>query len=162
MYKILEKEFKTKNDIINECRRIISDNHNKEIIGNDYKFIIEVLKNDPNWKKKSLGLVSIKVMKDIYDKNYCLWLIKENNLYQDISYHKSIRQIKVISSVNIDLILPFGKYKGKSIYDINDENYLKWLLDLPNLTRDLKVKIGQFLRYGYIPYNPCARNKKSK
>jgi hypothetical protein len=162
MYTILEKEFKNKNAIIDECRNIVERNIDKELKGDDYNFIIEVLKNHPNWKIKSKGLESIKVMYDKYELNYCLWLKKQNGTYTDVSYHRCVKYIKVVSSINIDLILPFGKHKGKSIYDINDENYLKWLVDLPNLSRDLKVKIGQFLRYGYIPYNPIASayNKK--
>lgn len=162
MYKVLEKEFKTKTEITNWCRDIVSRNINKELEDEDLCFMIEIFKNHPDWQTKSKNMKSIFVSHDIYQRNYCFFIKKENETCDDVSYHKCIKYIKVISHMNIDLIMPFGKFKDKSIYEINDIKYLEWLLSLDNLTRDLKVKIGQFVRFGYIPYNPCAFNKSKK
>ena len=159
MYIILDKELKNKNEITNECRSIVEKNIDKELSGYDYDFIIEVLKNHPNWETKSKNMISLKVQKDFYDKNYCFFIYYKNGTCDDVSYHYAIRNIKVDTDRKIDLIMPFGKYKGISIYEINDKKYLEWTLTIPNLTRDLKVKIGQYIRYGYIPFNPVALTK---
>lgn len=163
MYRILEKEFKNKEEITNWCKDIVSRNINKELKDEDLNFMIEIFKNHPHWSIKSKNMKSIFVdIDNKYQKNYCFFIKKNNETCDDISYHISIKHIKVISNINIDLIIPFGKYKGISIYDIEDTKYLEWLVSIPNLSRDLKVKIGQFLRYDYIPYNPVSSNEYKK
>jgi len=159
--------FTSKNEITNYVRNIINNNIDKKIEGNEYEFIIELLKYHPDWDHKSKNLNNIFVAIDKYNKNYCLFIRYENSTIDDISWHYAIRHIPFTNQTidKIDYIFQFGKYKNQSIYDIDDTNYLKWVINnVVNLKRKDKILINQFIRYGYIPYNPVfwskSKNKK--
>ena len=40
-----------------------------------------------------------------------------------------------------DMSLPFGKHKGKLVFEIDDNNYLLWLLNNTNISGSLKRSI---------------------
>lgn len=157
-YNINGKEFSNKTDIMNFCRELIEKNKDKVLEGQDLLFFKELIKSHPKSKKK-LQFDYIKVEIDKLNRNYCLWSYKKVGnieVCDDISWHKCVNHIPVVGyGKNIDYVFRFGKYKGKSIYEINDTNYIKWLLEnFKDMNKGDKILINQFYKYGYIPYNP--------
>lgn len=164
-YTITNKEFSSKKDIIEYCRELISRNKNKTLKGKDLKFMLEILKHHED-DRKLKDHTHIKVEIDKWERNYCLWVYKKRGdveLKDDISWTHCINQLPIETDTKVDYIFKFGKYKDESIYNIQDENYLKWLVNGDWLGRGDKILINQYLKYGYIPYNPVFWSKsKSK
>lgn len=163
-YTIKNIEFKNKSEITNYCRDIILRNANNKLSGDDLYFMLDILSYHKN-KSKLDGLKSISVDYDKWCKNLCLWIEKETSTGQlvidDISWTSCIANIPFSEEKKIDYIFKFGKYNGKSIYDIEDRQYIEWLLEnFKSLHRKDKVLLNQFLKYGYIPYNPAFNNHK--
>lgn len=163
-YLINQEFFNNKKEIVEKCQNIIDRNiDKKEIIGKDKEFLLELFKYHPDCDEKLEELDFIFVDIDNWGKNNCFWIKNKKGFIDDISYHYCIKYIPVNSEKRMDLKLPFGKYKGQSIYEINDNEYLNWLYNKSDfLDRGLKTKIGQFLRFGYIPFNPIAYRAEKK
>lgn len=161
-YKIYDKVFKNKNLIIDECRNIINGyKNNSKLNERDYNFMMEVFKHHPKFELKTKYIKYLYVGLDDWGNNYCFYIKNENGTCDDISYHYSIQNIPVECNKKSDFRFPFGKYKGQSIYDIDDKQYLEWLTNSDFLDRTTKVKINQFIKYGYIPFNPVAYSKSN-
>lgn len=164
-YLINNKPFKSKGEITSYCRDLIARNKEKILTGEDLEFMLSILSYHKN-KNKLEGHSYIKVDIDILNKNYCLWIYKFKSgieLRNDISWTSCVANIPVASDIKIDYTFKFGKYKDKSIYDIDDKKYLEWIVSCDNLFRGDKILINQYLKYGYIPYNPVFWSKsKSK
>lgn len=154
-YTINNIEFKNKEEITNKCREISERNQNQNLMGDDLNFMMEIFKYHPNKDVKFKDMKSIFVGVDKYKKNYCFFIEKNNGLKDDISFSKCILHIPFNEEFSIDFQLPFGKYKGESVYDIyeKDKQYLEWLSEVTK-DREIKIKIHQILRYGFIPFNP--------
>jgi hypothetical protein len=167
-YTIRNIEFKNKTSIIAYCRELIARNQYKKLCGDDLDFMLELLSYH-NDKSKLDNYKYIMVDDDKHHKNLCLWVYKETKsgllVCDDISWTHSINNIPVNSPKNMDYVFKFGKYKGISIYDIQDRKYIEWVLvNVVNLNRGDKVLLNQYLKYGYIPFNPIfiKNAKKSK
>jgi uncharacterized protein (DUF3820 family) len=163
-YKINNLEFINKGQITEHCRDIMNRNSNKILSGSDLEFILEILSYHSN-KTKLNEFKFIKVDEDKYHKNLCLWIYKETKtgkeVVTDISWTKCIGNIPFSPEKIVDYNFKFGKYKGKSIYDINDNQYIEWVLEnLTELKRGDKILLNQYLKYGYIPYNPMFYKNK--
>lgn len=166
-YVINGEKFKNKNEITERCRKITKKYFDKKVSGKDLKFIKALFKFHPHSKEKLKNIDYIYVAIDSYNENPCFWIRKKDGFFDDISFYKCIKHIPFSEDKKMDYKFMFGKYKGKSIYDIDDNDYLTWLRSQKWLDRGSKVKIGQFLRFGYIPFNPVAfkaelEKKKSK
>lgn len=163
-YKISNKEFKNKKEITIFCRELIKRNEDKVLEGEDLEFMIELAKHHKN-NDKLKDYSYLKIETDKWGMNYCVWIYKEkkNNLFKDdLSWTSCISNMPFETEIKVDYTFKFGKYKGQSIYDINDRGYLEWLLSGDFLNRGDKILINQFYKWGYIPYNPMFfKNKKT-
>jgi uncharacterized protein (DUF3820 family) len=54
----------------------------------------------------------------------------------------------------VDYVLPFGKHKGRRLYDIvmTDPLYLDWLADQPFLTSETKETLKAFLAIDWVSH----------
>lgn len=160
MYKINGLDFKNKNEIILWMRNIL---YNPHLIDDNIDTIIEIFSYHPNWTSKSKDMTHFSIASDKWSVNPCFYINYKNLCKDDISFMKAINHIPVPPKCGkSNYIIPFGKYKGKSIYDVDDKNYIIWLSNLEGLKRGDKVAINQYLKWGYIPYNPVAKKIKSK
>ena len=161
-YKIADREFFNKAEITEFCRELISRNIGQNLIGADLKFMMALLEHR---KEKIANIDYLSVALDSYKKSFCLWVHSQTltgvKTIRDVSWTKCVANLPFSSEHIVDYIFRFGKYKDQSIYDIKDDNYLIWYVDLPNLDRGSKIQIGQFIKWGYIPYNPVFYKKKT-
>jgi uncharacterized protein (DUF3820 family) len=156
-YIINNEEYLTKNEITLRCREIVNRNFRSVILGDELKFILEVLSFHPN-KNKLVDSRAFSVDMDMMNENPCIYIRYENGRLDDISWTKCIEHIPFNEDKKRECKMPFGKYKGISLYDIydNDKSYLMYLSGAGFLKRGLLVKVNQMLKYGYIPFNPVA------
>jgi hypothetical protein len=66
------------------------------------------------------------------------------------SYDDFIHNQKVKVDAFINTKLPFGKFKGKKLKDMVDDEhiqYLQWLYRLPNLDSIIRISIKRYLEY---------------
>lgn len=163
-YRVNNLEFKNKKEITNYCRDIMERNSGDILSGDDLEFILEILSYHSR-KDKLDGFSYIKVDLDKWERNLCLWIYKKTkageDVVDDISWTHCINNIPFSSEKRIDYIFSFGQYKGMSIYDIDDEQYLNWLVSSDWLKRGDKTLINQFIKWGYIPYNALFFKSKS-
>ena len=164
-YTINNTEFNTKNEIVIKCRGIIEQYMNRDVTGNDLDFILEIFKFHPNHDTKLSDMKRICVGKDPYNKNNCFYIENIKGKLTDISWTKCVNSIPFGEDNQMDYIIPFGKYKGQSIYNVfdDDKQYFVWLTTKAQINREMKVKVNQMIKYGYIPFNPMAeRFSKNK
>jgi hypothetical protein len=152
MYKIYNIHFKTKSDIISFCEELIEnsmgnqfENHLleffKEIIAYhdhnyDVNHIISILPIfNPNDQHKYMGLlVNFKIPKKRgykYEK-------------QMISIKRCVKNIETIIDYE-NCYIPFGKYKGSKLIEINDDNYLNYLLGWSELSPYIRKCILKYI-----------------
>jgi uncharacterized protein (DUF3820 family) len=156
-YIINSEIFKNKEEITERCRQIIDKNKDKKKVGKkDLAFLMDLLSYHPNKDEKLKDIKRVYVGMDLNGVHLCFWIEDKKGFSDDISFHACIKHIPFSENKKMDLKMPFGKYKGQSIYDINDPSYLEWLYNADFIDRGLKTKIGQFLRFGHIPFNPIA------
>lgn len=162
-YIINDEIFKNKEEITERCREIIDRNKDKNKVGKkDLSFLLDLFNYHPNKEEKTKDLKRVYVDMDSYGTNICFWLENKKGFSDEISFYACIKHIPFSVDKKMDLKFPFGKYKGQSIYDVDDKQYLEWMYNAEFIDRGLKVKIGQFLRFGYIPFNPVAYNFDKK
>jgi uncharacterized protein (DUF3820 family) len=162
-YIINNEPFANKEQIINKCRDILSANNGKNMIcGKELEFLLALFQFHPCKDDKLKNLKRVFVGIDLFETNLCFWLENNKGFIDDISFHSCVTNIPFGENQKINLKIPFGKYKGQSIYEVNDNDYLEWMYNLPDLDRGTKVKIGQFLRFGFIPFNPIAHRAEMK
>lgn len=156
-YVINCETFNNKNEITERCRNIVNNNIGNDLMGDDLKFMMQILRYHED-KEKLIGAKRIFIEIDQkYQNNPCCYIEYITGEIDDISWTKCILGIPFGENYQIEWKMPFGKYKGESLYVIfeKDPEYLKWVVNQVK-TRDLKVKINQMIRYGHIPYNPIA------
>lgn len=93
-YLINKEIYKKKSDIISRVQNIISvTNTGDEINGENYDFILGLLKNHDEWEHKtSNGFLGITVGKSIHGTT-CFY-IKTNDGLEDISFHHAVKCLK--------------------------------------------------------------------
>jgi uncharacterized protein (DUF3820 family) len=156
-YIINSEIFKNKEEITERCRQIIDKNKDKKKVGKkDLAFLMDLLSYHPNKDEKLKDIKRVYVGMDSYGVHLCFWIEDKKGFSDDISFHACIKHIPFSENKKMDLKMPFGKYKGQSIYDIDDRQYLEWLYNADFVDRGLKTKVGQFLRFGHVPFNPIA------
>ena len=160
-YTIGNLKFSNKQSISDHCREIIIKNIGKDIEKDDMDFILNLFNYHPDKDKKLKNLKSIFVHNDNYD-NYCFFIKYKNNTIDAISWVECIKHIPFGKEMTIEVVMPFGKYKGKTLQEINDNQYLTWIYEKSDADRGLKIKINQFLKYGYVPYNPMVKKENKK
>ncbi len=173
MYKIFNKEFKTKTEIKDYVHKIMFNNPqdfssehkykstNYSIKGEDFtgdtlEFFKEFItyhpdKHDPN----SIARIYTKTRVNRAIDNVALLMIckKDHLIDSEVSINKCINNIPPINVVKISYVFKSGKYVGKNIEEINDNDYIKELLKWEGLKQKERTYFIQFLKYGFIPYN---------
>jgi uncharacterized protein (DUF3820 family) len=152
-YRINNIDFNTKDEITKHCRVIINGSVDQILSEGDHEFIMAVLRYHPKFKKKVSGMSHLYVDKNM-NNDSAIFIMKQNGRFDDISITKCISCVPFNQDKPMELVMPFGKYKDQSIYDIDDNSYFEWLYKQKWLDAGMKIKIGQFLRYGFIPYTP--------
>ncbi len=148
-YKILDVEFTNKNEIKNYIKEmLINDNINQPFI----KELIKYYDNTEDIESFINSFKSFVALKNEYNK-YGIYGLKSNDTLTPISYIRCVNNIPFSDDKRIEYVFKFGKYKGQSIYDINDRQYIEWCLGANFLDRKDKIYLNQFLKYGYIPFN---------
>lgn len=150
-YKILDLEFSNKSEIKNYIKEMLVNAKDMYDINQD--FIKELMKFYDNGDYNEIvNFKSFVALKNEYNK-YGIYILKTNDTLTPVSYIRCVDNIPFSEDKKIDYIFKFGKYKGQSIYDINDNNYIQWCLQADFLNRKDKIYLNQFLKYGYIPFN---------
>jgi hypothetical protein len=165
MYKVNDVEFKTKELIKNFVKDILGNHINEPLQDKEYEFMKELVGYHDH-KYNVEDVIEIMPVHQNVECNIILLkvtFVNKTNKWKNkptlVSIERCIRGIAPYDVGIIDITLSFGKYKGMKISEINDNNYLNWLVNQPSLHKDLKIKIGQFLRYGFIPYNSYIHPK---
>ncbi|CAI2515310.1 Protein of uncharacterised function (DUF3223) [Serratia liquefaciens] len=93
-YVINGTTYRTKADVIKQCQRIISSTtKGNPVIGDDYDFLISVLKNHDEWDKKIANGLHGITTGDAPQGTVCFYLKTDTGL-MDISFHHAITCMK--------------------------------------------------------------------
>lgn len=114
---------------------------------NDKDKLIELTKTPILYKKFPFGKYKNESVEEIVlnDLDYCLYLINNNVDNPDLAY--SLKYFMEKCKDQAVYRFRFGKYKGKSIDEINDLEYLKWAYKNMSsmgdgLKQDIAKKLG--------------------
>lgn len=173
-YKINNQVFSSKEKITEKIRSLERKYDDYEKIGDaDRKFLIEIFRYHPNFEDKMDGMTDLVFAESVHynGRTRCIFVaygdinedIRDRPM-DDISWVECIKNIPVPTKHRIHFKFTFGKYKGKTIEAVNeiDRAYLHWVTNSEFKNRSVKVKVGQFLKYNYIPYNPIAHKKEKE
>jgi len=161
MYKVNNIEFKTKGDVKEYAMNILMNNLNKEIVGEDKDFAMDLIRHhEHNYDMDNIVMIESKSLSTEKLIPVFMLHIETNSKNKTkirtthASVNRCVGDLPPLNVETIDYIFKFGKYKGMSIKDINDNDYLKWLLEDSNiLNKRDRIWIKQFIKYGYIPHN---------
>ena len=141
MYKIHNKEFKTKTEIKKFTSDLLINNLGKTLTGDDDLFAREVIKyHEHNYKSENIVNVSCKDFSNVEGRIVPVFLItNKRGSVDNVSLHRCINKIPSADESITEYVLKFGKYKGMSVKDIDDKKYLWWLLN-NDVIYDKRVK----------------------
>jgi hypothetical protein len=125
--------FYTKKSVIEYCKRIMERNIDKTLIGEDLKFMWElVILNYPDIGnyKKLYAANKLIVKLSPHTKTTWLWVIDNNGDEHDVSIYKAIDNLGWEINKLDDNILSFGKYINQKVEDVinDDKEYFNWLV----------------------------------
>ena len=173
MYKLYNKEFKTKEilksylietlDFLNDCTL-----HS----GDDFEIIKEGIQHIPCYSEKAGDITKIMGGEITTKGNVTIWKIhfnvnrlkykakyKREDVWFTIYLNEIVRHVPPVKESTIEYVFKFGKYKGVNIKDV-EEQYLRWISGpSSNLNPVEKKMITQYLKYGFIPFNPKHYSK---
>ena len=173
-YKINNQVFSSKEKIVEKIRSLERKYDDYEPIGDaDKRFLIEIFRFHPNFEDKMDGMTDLVFAESVHynGRTRCIFVAYgENNEdirdrpMDDISWVECMKNIPVPTKHRIHFKFTFGKHKGKTIEEVNniDRAYLLWITNSEFKNRSVKIKVGQFLKYNYIPYNPIAHKKEKE
>jgi uncharacterized protein (DUF3820 family) len=148
MYKIHNKEFKTKTEIKKYTSELLINNFGKTLVGDDDLFARELIKyHEHNYKLENVVSISCKDFSNVEDRILPIFIITYKRGNTDhVSLHRCINKIPIDDEPITEYTFKFGKYKGRTVEDINDNNYLKWLIN-NDVIKDKRIKnhIEQYL-----------------
>lgn len=150
MYKIHNKEFKTKTEIKKYTSDLLINNLGKTLMGDDDQFARELIKyHEHKYKLENVVSISCKDISNVEGRIVPVFLMtyKKGKSDDNVSLHRCINRIPTSDEPITEYVFKFGKYKGKSIEEINDSNYLRWALD-NNVFYDKRLNnlIRQYLK----------------
>lgn len=130
MYKIHNKEFKSKPEIKKYTSELLINNLGKTLTGDDDLFARELIKyHEHNYKLENIVNVSCKDFSNVAGRIVPVFLItNKRGSVDNVSLHRCINKIPSADESITDYVLQFGKYKGMSVKDIDDKSYLRWLV----------------------------------
>ena len=161
MYKVNNIKFRTKGDVKEYAMSILLNNLDKPIEGKDKEFAMDLIKHHEH-KYDMDNIVLIESRSLSTEKLIPVFMLHIQKVVKNktkiskshASVNRCVNDLPPLNVRTIDYIFTFGKYKGMSIGHINDNDYLKWLLENPNvLNKGDRVWIKQYLKYGFIPHN---------
>jgi hypothetical protein len=131
MYKIHNKEFKTKTEIKKYTSDLLVNNLGKTLTGDDDLFARELIKyHEHNYKLENIVSISCEDFSGVEGRIVPIFLMTNKRGKTDnVSLHRCINKIPSADESITEYVLKFGKYKGTSIKDINDKTYLWWLVN---------------------------------
>ncbi len=152
MYKINNIEFKTKKELKSYTHNLLMNNLGKTLTNEDDTFARELIKyHEHNYKLDDVISISCKDISERENITVPVFVMNQkNNLERTVSLHRCINNIP-ISNVVDDFIFKFGKYKGKSIKDIDDKQYIDWLLNQDFLWGMERKIIWEYISKGSFP-----------
>jgi hypothetical protein len=165
MYRALDKEFKTKNEIKEYLIDLIMNNNGFPLKEKDFEIVKEVVKYVPFVKEKDGEVTEIvgehasaNGKFDLHRFHINIHGLKKRTkyTYEDkkclVNVGTIVRYVPPVNVPTIDYIFTFGKYKGMNIKDISDNNYLYWLTSEDcSINKKVKGYIRKYLIYGFIP-----------
>ena len=173
-YKINNQVFSSKEKIVEKIRSLERKYDDYEPIGDaDKRFLIEIFRFHPNFEDKMDGMTDLVFAESVHynGRTRCIFVaygdinedIRDRPM-DDISWVECMKNIPVPTKHRIHFKFTFGKHKGKTIEEVNntDRAYLLWITNSEFKNRSVKIKVGQFLKYNYIPYNPIAHKKEKE
>jgi uncharacterized protein (DUF3820 family) len=156
MYIVNNINFKTKEEVKKRSKDILNNNVGVSLVGEELNFFKDLIKNHQH-KYNADDVVGIDVR--YIDGNQKLLGIsvgfsKKDKVWSElVSIKRSIDGLTPINVVEMDFIIPFGKYNGMNIKDVNDEKYLWWVVHESNINVKYKIWVKQYMKYGFIPVN---------
>jgi len=173
MYKLYNKEFKTKDDIKSYLIEILY----KQLINgimedDDFELIKEGIMQIPRFKEINGEITKIQGERTVTKGNSVIFKIhfiinrlkrgakyKREDKYEYVFLNTIVTSIAPVKESTIEYVFKFGKYKGVNIQDV-EEQYLRWISGPDsNLNPVEKKMITQYLKYGFIPFNPKHYSK---
>ncbi len=156
MYNLINKEFKTKDKVIEFGRDLLKKYINQHIQGEDYDFFKDLIQyHDHNYNVNDIEFMEVKQTYDFNTGDYTAITLfvkfKKGKKSIPVSIPKCVANIAPIGRNENDVILPFGKYKGMNIKDV-DIKYLEWLVESTYITKSLEIRIKNHIKYGFSPY----------
>ena len=151
MYKIYNKEFKTKQQIKDYCHQtLLKYSDHDELDDDDLGFIKELMTFHPH-KYDIPKVVSIQVVHKPKYQELVLNIRKlksgRKTMYEIRRERTSVKQSITNIPVVVDYVFSFGKYKGKSINEINDDGYIRYLLEVwTDMSMPLRTRFNNYLR----------------
>jgi hypothetical protein len=141
MYKIHNKEFKSKPEIKKYTSELLINNLGKTLTGDDDLFARELIKyHEHNYKLENIVSISCKDFSGIEGRIVPIFLMtNKRGTTDNVSLHRCINKIPNADEAITEYVLQFGKYKGTSIKDIDDKKYLWWLIN-NDVLYDRRVK----------------------
>jgi len=109
---------------------------------------------NPELYKINFGKYKRKMLKEIDDMPYLEWCLRTHKIVEPIKQHiqhyfDSINHIPEIKEKpeDVDYTFAFGKYKGKSVKEIEKEDkaYIEWILNSDKVYDAVKTKIKHCL-----------------
>lgn len=154
-YTVGNYKFYTKKQISSFARKLMMLNIDKEFENDDFLFFKDLTK----YHEHNYDINTIEKIYPIYVNDNINLMVRFKNLRRGkhisyktiekpVSVYKCIKNIPTYTIIKTykPFIFPFGKYKGKSIEEINDVNYLYYLLGWDQLSQYTRKQINAFLK----------------
>lgn len=156
MYIVNNKEFQTKDKVIEFGKSLLKKYINQHIQGEDYDFFKDLIRyHGHNYNINDIEFMGVKQTYDFYTDDYTAITLfvkfKKEKKPTAVSILKCVTNIAPIGRNENHVTLPFGKYKGMDIKDV-DIGYLKWFAENTDITKSLEIKIKNHIKYGFSPY----------
>jgi hypothetical protein len=130
MYKIHNKEFSTKTDIKQYTSGLLINNLGRTLVGDDDLFARELLRyHEHNYNIDKIVSISCRNISNNAMLAPVFQMVNKRGTVSQASLHTCINKMPDARNPITEYVFSFGKYKGKSVEEVNDIPYLKWLLN---------------------------------
>jgi hypothetical protein len=156
MYIVNKINFKTKLEIKNYVKDILNKRIGQDLSGDELEFIKELIEShEHKYDKNNVTNINVRYLGENQKIPgiYVEFTTKNKVRSQFVSIVRSVDGLSPIGVVSMDFIFPFGKYKGINIKDVDDSDYLYWILNNSGINIKYKIWIKQYMKYGFIPVN---------
>lgn len=173
MYKIHNKEFKTKDDIKSYLIEVVYKQLiNRTMDDDDFELVKECIGHVPRFKEVKDDITKIMCERTLTKGDITIYKInfivnklkygrkhKREDKLENVFINTLVSSVPPVKASTIEYVFKFGKYKGVNIKDV-EEQYLRWISGPDSSLNPVEKKmITQFLKYGFIPFNPKHYSK---